>query len=245
MERLEFFDCNARIGTWAKPRPEHVTDVEGLLRVMDEVGIARALVHHAWAVHWDAVEGNKALLKEIQGQERLAPCLAVLPPATGEMDAEEIAAACRELRGAARAFPASHQWRLTPWCAEGLLCALAEARVPLFVEMTETSLDDVEATLCAFPDLPLILLNVGYRSDRYLYPLWQKGYNLMVGLETYEAFLAVEDVVARFGSEKLLFATGLPASDPGAPIALITYAAVPHEDKQKMAGGNLRKLLGR
>lgn len=245
MQTLEFFDANARIGIWANPRPEHVTDVEGLLRVMDETGLSQALVHHAWAVYWDAAEGNRVLLREIEGQERLAPCLAVLPSATGEMDAEQIAATCRELKGAARAFPASHQWRLNPWCAERLLSPLADARVPLFVEMGETNLDDVAATLAAFPELPLILLNVGYRSDRYLYSLWEKGYNLMVGLETYEAFMAVDEVVARFGAERLLFATGLPTVDPGAPIALITYAAASHEDKQKMAGGNLKRLLGR
>ncbi|MCX7599070.1 MAG: amidohydrolase family protein [Armatimonadetes bacterium] len=245
MQSLVLFDCNARIGTWANPRPEHFTDVDGLLRAMDQAAIDQALVHHAWAVYWDAAEGNRALLQEIAGQDRLAPCLAVLPPATGEMNAREIAATCRELRGAARAFPTSHQWRLNPWCAEKLLSALADARVPLFVEMSETNLDDVAATLAAFPELPLVLLNIGYRSDRYLYPLWEKGYNLMVGLETYEAFMAVDDVVARFGAERLLFATGLPTVDPGAPIALIAYAAASHEDKQKIAAGNLRKLLGR
>ncbi len=213
MASFEFFDADARVGTWTNPRPEHVTDVPGLLRVMDEAGICRALVHHAWSLQWDAVEGNRALVREIEGQERLAPCLAALPPATGEMDARELAATCRELRGAARAFPASHQWRLTPWCAEGLLEALAEAGVALFVEMGETSWEDVAATVAAFPELRLVLLNTGYRCDRYLYPLMERSPGLRVGLENYEPFLGVDEMVGRFGAERLVFATGLPLSE--------------------------------
>jgi hypothetical protein len=233
------------VGTWTNPRPEHVTDVAGLLRVMDETGIARALVHHAWAVQWDPAEGNRALLRDLEGQERLAPCLAVLPPATSEMDPADVAAACVELKGAARAFPTTHQWRLAPWCSLSLLTALADAGVALFVEVAETSWDDVAAALAAVPSLRLALLNVGYRCDRYLYPLLERYPGLIVGLETYEAFLGVDDVAARFGAERLLFASGLPLLDPGAPMALITYAAASDDQKAMMAGGNLDRLLGR
>jgi predicted TIM-barrel fold metal-dependent hydrolase len=243
MAQFEFFDANARLGTWADPRPEHVTDLAGLLRVMDEAGISGALVYHALAWQWDAVEGNRVLLAEIRGCERLFPALVALPPATGEIRADELVAQCRELHGAVRAFPRDHQWRLTPWCAEELLAALTEASVPLLVELEQTSLDDVVATMREFPSLPLVLLNTSYRLDRYLYPLWQQGYNLMVGVETYMPFQGLEDVCARFGAERLLFSTGLPERDPGGPIALITYASLPAAQKQQIAAHNLKRLL--
>jgi len=242
--RPEFFDCNARIGTWTNPRPEHFTDVRGLLSAMDDAGIARALVHHAQARQWDAVEGNRTLLAEIKGHDRLFPCLVALPPATGEMNPDELVSTCRELHGAVRAFPAEHQWQLAPWCAEDLLAALTGAAVPLFVDLDQTSWGDIVSTMREFPQLPLVLLNTSYRCDRYLYPMWDRGYRVIVGLETYMPFQGLADVCARFGPERLMFATGLPERDAGGPIGLITYAQVSEAEKSKLAGGNLAALLG-
>lgn len=243
MNKLEFFDCNARIGTWANPRPEHITDVAGLLSTLDKAGIARALVHHSFAWQWDAVEGNRALRAELAGQDCLYPCFTALPPATGETPPDELADLCLELHGAVRAFPRDHQWRLAPWCAEDLFAVLTGASVPLFVELDQTGWDDVVATMREFPQLPLVLLNTSYRCDRFLYPLWDRGYNLLVGLDTYMPFRGLEDVCARFGPGRLLFATGLPERDPGAPIGLLTYSEIPQDDAARVAGLNLAHLL--
>ena len=245
MPAVEFFDCNTRIGTWSNPRPEHFTDADGLLRVMDESGIARALVYHAWAWQWDAAEGNKQLLREIEGRERLFPTLVVLPTATKEIDAAELVATCVERHGAARAFPNMHAWRMTPWCAGGLLGALAEAKVPLIVDLGETNWDDIAATAKEFVGLTIILANTSYRIDRMLFPLWEAGCDVRLGIENYMAFLGPEGVCEQFGAERLVFSSGLPERDPGGPIALVTYAGIADEDKQRIADGNLAALLSR
>ena len=244
MAKLDFFDVNARIGTWINPRPEYVTDADDLLRIMDRAGISGALVYHALAWQWDPVEGNRVLLEQAAAHDRLFPCLVALPPATGEIDPDWLVDTCGELHGAVRAFPREHNWRLTPWCAEDLFAALASAGVPLLVELDQTSWDDIAATMQAFPTLPLILLNTSYRLDRYLYPLWDRGYNVMVGIETYMPFQGLEDVCERFGPERLVFSTGLPERDPGGPIALIQYARVSDEQKRAIARDNARAMLG-
>lgn len=243
MSELEFFDANVRVGTWTNPRPECPTDVQSLLRAMDSAGIARALVCHALAWQWDAAEGNKRLLEEIDGYDRLYPCLVALPPATGEVDPDALAEVCAERHGAVRAFPKDHQWRLTPWCAEDLFAALVSARVPLLVDLDQTNWDDIATTARDFPRLTLILLNTSYRLDRYLYPLWDRGYDIRVSIETYMPFGGLEDVCDRFGPERLVFGSGLPERDPAGPIALISYASVGDEAKRQIAGGNLASLL--
>ena len=244
MAKLNLFDCNARLGKWINPRPEYATEADELLSIMDRVGISEALVCHALAWQWDPVEGNRILLEQAAAHGRLYPCLVALPPATGEIDPDWLADTCRDLHGAVRAFPRDHNWRLTPWCAEDLLAALAAAGVPLLVESDQTSWDDIVATMQSFPTLPLILLNTSYRLDRYLYPLWDRGYNVIVGIETYMPFQGIEDVCARFGPERLVFSTGLPERDPGGPIALIQYAQIPDDQKRAIAGDNMRRLLG-
>jgi predicted TIM-barrel fold metal-dependent hydrolase len=241
--KLEFFDCNTRIGKWTDSRPEHFTDAAGLLHAMDEAGIELALVHHSLAWQWDAAEGNRILLEEITNNRRLYPCFAALPPATREVDPDSLVKRCRDLNGAVRVFPRDHQWRLVPWCAEDLFAVLADEGVPLFVELEQTSWDDIAATAREFPQLPLVLLNTSYRADRYLYPLWDRGYNIMVSVETYMPFRGVEDVCSRFGSDRLLFGSGMPERDPGGPMGLLAYAQLSDEAKRNMAGANLARLL--
>jgi len=110
---LAWFDCNARIGRWTAPRPEQFTELGDLLAVYDSVGISRGLVYHAWAWEWAPGYGNERLLREIEDNDRLRPCLVALPHATREhQPPRELAAQVHGLGGAVRIFPAMHQWRL-------------------------------------------------------------------------------------------------------------------------------------
>jgi predicted TIM-barrel fold metal-dependent hydrolase len=241
---LEWFDCNARIGRWSAPRPEQFTELKDLLAVYDSVGIAGGLVHHSWAWEWSPARGNERLLEEIGGNDRLRPCFVALPHATGEQPPpEELAATVSELGGAVRIFPSMHQWRVSEWCAGKLFRALEEHRVPLLLHIKESDWDAIAGMLAAHPRMPVIVLGVYYRVDRYLYPLWEQHENLYVEANTYGVFHGIEAVCERFGPERFVFGTALPELEPGGPIARLTYAELPDADKRLIAGGNLKRLL--
>ncbi len=244
IQGLELFDCNARIGRWSAPRPEQFTELEDLLAVYDSVGISKGLVYHSWAWEWSPARGNQRLLEEIGGNDRLHPCFVALPHATREQEPpDEFAAKVHEFAGAVRIFPNMHQWRLGEWCAGELFDALEEQRVPVLLHISEAGWDDIAALLAAHPKLPLIILGTYYRVDRYLYPLWEKHENLYLEANTYGVFRGIEAVCERFGAERFVFGTGLPDLEPGAPIAQVTYAEIPDEDKRTIASGNLERLL--
>ncbi len=243
MAKLRLFDCNARIGTWIDPRPEHFTDADGLRQAMDWWGIDRALVHHALAWQWDPAEGNRILLDKIRGRDGLFPCLTALPPPTGEIGTDELVQACLELHGAVRFFPKDHNWQMAPWCAGELFQALEKSGVPAFVEVSQTTWSDIAATATAYPRMTLVLLNTSYRCNRYLYPLWRAGCDVRVCIETYMPLHGIAEVCRLFGPERLLFGTGLPERDPGGPIAMLQYSGIPDDQKTLIAAGNLEKLL--
>lgn len=241
---LEWFDCNARIGPWSTPRPEQITDLGGLLAVYERFGIQRGLVHHALAWDWHAPEGNRRLLAEIADQPRLRPCLVALPPATREMGSiEDFAAQVRRLGGAVRIFPKKHSWSVSEWGSGALFAALNAHRVPVFVDFSETAWDELHWLASAHPDMPVVLMGTYYRVARYLYPLLERCPNLHLEANTFGAFRGIEEIVALFGAQRLLFGTGLPTLEPGAPIAQITYAEISAADKALIASGNLMRLL--
>lgn len=242
---LSFFDCNMRVGRASVVRPEHILDVSGLLAEMDYLGITRALVYHAFAVEWDAPSGNQQLLEEIQGCERLFPCFVMLPHATAEMPPPKaLAEQIKQWHGAARVYPKAHQYVLSDWCLGPTLKALADFQIPLLVELAQIEWNELAHILHTYPSLPVILLATSYRINRYIYPLWEKHENLYLEIATYQIMRGLEDVCRRFGPERLVFGTGLPLLDGGGPVAQITYAELPWESKQLIAGANLARLLG-
>ncbi|MBM3471981.1 MAG: hypothetical protein FJX75_01750 [Armatimonadetes bacterium] len=245
MAELRFFDCNTRIGRCSTPRPEHFLDAAGLLAEMDCAGIERALVHHAWSVEWDPHEGNQALLRDIADEERLHPCFAALPSATRELPSpRDFARQVRQAHGAVRLFPTQHSYTLDDVSVGHFLDALSFERVPVLIDIGQTNWRDISQVLARHPALNLIVLNTYYRVDRNLYPLWDRFGNLHLDCGSYGVHRGIEAVCQRFGAERLLFGTDLPIHEVGGPMALVTYAAISDDDKQLIAGGNLRRVLG-
>lgn len=243
--RLRWVDCNARVGRWSNPQPEQFTDVNGLLAAWDRAGIEGGLVHHAWAWEWSPGRGNDLLLEEIAPHDRIRPCFVALPHATREMaPVLEFARTVRAARGAVRIFPGKHAWSVQDWCAGALFDALQCAGVPLLVDINEAGWDAIAGILQAHPRLPLIVLETFYRIDRQVYPLMERFPSLHLEANTYGAFRGVEAIVERFGAERLVFGTAMPNLETGGSMALVAYAEISDEDRAKIAGGNLLRMLG-
>jgi predicted TIM-barrel fold metal-dependent hydrolase len=244
---MDFFDCNVILGPLTAPLTRAFPYVDDLLAEMDRGGISRALVYHSLAREWHAPAGNEALMSVIADQERLEPCWVLLPPAAGEMPAPQQLLAQMEEAGvrAVRLFPSLdvHNFSLAAWCSGSLLAALEEARTPTFIDLDQLRWEMLADLLERYPHLPVVLTNVSYRIDRYLYPLWERHTNLHVELSGYQGQRAIEAVCERFGPERLLFGTHLPESDAGPTLAHLAYAEIDESAKLAIAGGNLERLL--
>jgi len=243
---MDFFDCNCMIGRFGQPQPGQFHSVDGLERELGRCGIARALVFHALGKELDPATGNAALMREIAGRDRLAPCWVVMPHHTGEMPPPD--ELCQQMAEhgvrAVRMFPQMHSFTLAEWCAGELLAALEQRRVPVFLDHDQTNWEEVNAACAAHPGLPIVLLRPNYRVHRFLYPLLARHANLHVEIGIFVAHDAIADCAQRHGAERMLFGSALPHYTPGGPMANIMYSHISDADKALIAGGNLRRLLG-
>lgn len=243
---MRLFDANCAVGTWPSDRMPYET-VDELLVEMDRLGIERALVSHTLAQHYDPPEGNRILMQELAGRDRLVPCWTLLPSSCGEMgSANELA---QELIAegvrAVRLYPRTHSYSLDTWQCGDLLSALSERRYVVLMDIDQTDWSEVDRICTAFPDLSLVITQLGYRYLRFLFGLWPRHQNLYCDLSNFSTYLGVEEVLERFGSDRLLFGTGLPVMDGGGPIARVFYTRAPELDIEAMAHGNLERLLDR
>jgi predicted TIM-barrel fold metal-dependent hydrolase len=242
----DFYDCNCMVGRFGQPQPHQFHAADELERELDRCGIARALVFHALGKELDPATGNAALMREIAGRERLAPCWVVMPHHTGELPPP--AELCQQMAQhgvrAVRMFPQLHSFCLAEWCAGELLTALEQRRIPVLVDHDQTGWEEINAVCTAHPCLPIVLLRANYRVHRFLYPLLARHANLHVEIGILVAHDAIAEAANRYGARRLLFGSALPHYTPGGPIANIMYSLVSDAAKALIAGGNLRRLLG-
>lgn len=243
---LKFFDCNCQVGRWADPQPEMFTDGDSLVKEMAYNGISDALVYHAMAKELGPAVGNARLHEEIDGHPELHPCWVVMPHYTDEMPEPKKLVDSMIENGVrvARVFPTFQQFRLGEWCCGELFAEFERRQVPVMVEVAQTTgWDEVAGVLASFPQLRLIMLRVEYRCDRYIYALMNKYPNLKVEISYYQTTDGIATMCKKYGADRLLFGTGLPWFNAGTAIPMVTYAEISDDEKQLIAGDNLRNLM--
>ena len=256
---LKPFDSCVTLGRAVKDVYGDAMTPEFVLSMMDKHDIAEALVHSNEArLRAPRAEGNKALLEQIRGLERLHPVWALVPPESN--DPAEARAVVEEMLScgvkAARlmmgAAPPLH------WMWRELLEALEAHRVPCLLDFAPASfgggstcavpdsliVDKLREVCLAHPELPMILSHVsgGLGIAQPTLPLMWRAPNLHIditGIVDYWRKASRE-----LGPERVFFATGMPFYDPAILVSNVQYdEQLDERAKRLIYGDNLRRLM--
>jgi predicted TIM-barrel fold metal-dependent hydrolase len=232
----DLFDANVRVGR-SGVHGELALEAPDLLAEMDRFGIRQALVSHFAAQEYDAGEGNRALAGDLS--ERLVPAWAALPDAAFLRQlALRSPRAVRLFFGVKR-----HNFSWAPWCSGELYDYLQQHSILTLLGCEDLEWNSLARLLEDFPRLPVLLLETGYRPDRYLFPLLERHAQLYFDTSTYVAHRQLESFVERFGPERLVFGSRLPLYTPAAALGVLATARISAEARLAIAGGTLRRLL--
>ncbi|WP_084959177.1 amidohydrolase family protein [Thermoactinospora rubra] len=242
MRRTELLDVNAMIG---RLPAEDVGDggVAELRRTMERLRIGSALVAHSAAWRHDPAEGNRLLLEEIAGDERLLPCWVGLPDTCGEVGPGFVANAVASGVRAIRLYPHDHGFQLAGPDVAPLLEEMAEAGLPLLLDMDQTSWPEIEQVASARPELHVVVCRVGYRKLRELAGVLGRNANVHVDLSYLGSHLGLEWLVERFGTRSVLFGTGMPLRDPADAVTRLLWSELDDEAVRAVGAGSARELL--
>lgn len=216
-----------------------------LLADLDRYGIAEAVVTHSLATHHDPAEGNARVLAEVADRPRLRPCWTVLPPTCGELPGGATLTAQARAAGVGllTARPAPHGFDLDGPDMAPLLEAAAEYRLPLLVDVAHTTWAALERVAAAHPELWLILSDTGYRELRRLCGVLERHPRVLVCTANLSGHLALEFLVGRFGSHRLVFGTGQPVRDPGEAVTRLLWSELDDAAVRAIGGDTMRRLL--
>jgi predicted TIM-barrel fold metal-dependent hydrolase len=143
----------------------------------------------------------------------------------------------------ARVFPKEHNFSFTEWGCGSTLSAIERAGIPLMIDLDQTSYDQVSAVCSSHPDLKLILSDVAYRADRFIYPLLALHPNLYIETARYQTHRGIEAICKRFGPSRLVFGSRVPDLACGPMAMTIRYAGIDVEERDQILGGNLARLM--
>lgn len=222
-------------------------DAAELLEYMDYAGVSQALIGHPSMRELSPEAGNRAVLAEARKcPERLLPTWTILPPLSdpdfepGKLSEGMRANGVKVLR----AYPHDNRYFLDRLTMGELLSELESRRIPLILS-PEHGYEHIFAVLKEFPRLRVIVNNYGPWSPlRFWYPLLRAYEGAYFEIGDLETDGAIEELVGKFGSEKLLFGSEFPVNNLGGAIGVLMSAGISPSDKENIAHGNIERLLG-
>lgn len=247
---MKILDCHLFYGATNNGEPYRNCDtVEELCAELSRTGIGGGLVRCAYSDTVGVNYGNRFLANDLQksGNPDLWGVWAVIPHFTGETPSPaDLPAEMKKHRvGAIYLNPRVHRYVLDPLTVGDYL-DLAQARgIPVLLNTSlGLSMEQIYGVMKAFPRLTAIVGDSDcWPNARRLYPLAALYENLHLDLSFVMDAGGVEDMVARFGAEKLLYGSAFPARCTGSMLAVVRSAAISEEDRALIFGGNLERLL--
>ena len=228
---------------------EHVDiacDADKLIEYMDRHGIAKANVWHRAMYEYDPVAGTDMLIKAIiPYRDRLFPSLALLPDITDEYCNPDVLFEKMRKTGAhtLHAFAEADRFFLDRVTMGDQLDAVCQAKIPLYLSPS-TGFEYIYQVMREFPSLTVILYNIGWwPSARYVYPLLRAYPNMYFETGDFSMFGGYEQIVYKFGSERMLFSTNFPTNTMAGSIYCLESAPISEADKQKIAHMNFERML--
>lgn len=228
-----FFDVNGSFGVPVTNPPEFPT-AGHLLAHMDRLGISRALVWHVAARDHHADTGNRQLLAEIAGQNRLVPAFRIGPDMlwarNGLTDLSAALAARRVRALRVNAAPVGPVIEAVATYKPVLLCDVRELPEP-------------GALAERFPQLPIVLTHMMWGQLPMLLDLMRRQENVHADISWIHTGGTIELLCRQFGARRVVFGLGGRAHQ-GASIAALLHAEIGDDDRELIAHGNLDRLLG-
>lgn len=238
-EVVELIDVDSHLGP-LPDAPVPYTDPVGLAESQARLRIAGCVLTAVPALLHDPAVGNTATVELAAAVPGAAPAVMLTPPVPGEPSVLEQPAWAEA--ALATAAPEVHGWALTDPAMAPVYRRLADLGRPLRVS-SHAGWSEIERFADGWPQVPVLVTDVGYRALRRLAGVLQRHPSVHVVTSNFSTHEGIEWFVERFGHDRLLFGTGAPWHDPGSAVAQLRWSALDHDDLVAVGRGNAVRLM--
>ena len=244
---IRIIDSHAHYGHYEPVSISH-TDAEGMLRVMDRVGVEKVCVSSFMSIGPDYSTGNALVAKVIaKYPERFIGYAVVNPNQPGKITAE--LERCFDDYGmrAIKLHPALHRYPIDGPAYRTVFEFAAGRRIPILSHEWGRP-DLLEGLSDAYREVNFIIAHTGFwdgRSDFSYAGVVGASDNVFVDLAYTNIYYgALEQLVEIVGPTKILFGSDFPLHDLAYQLGRVLFAELSDEDKRMILGGNMLRVLG-
>lgn len=245
-EKSQYFDGFTLIGPRRYKHPAERWQLSELIEEMEHCSIAGAMVASTLSIYYDPMHSNLELSDSLKSYSHLFAVWNVMPHQTGEFpEPAELGRKMKERNvRAVMIRPLANGWDWKAQSSATLLGWLEKNKV--FTVVTAPELGGwpgVDEFLTRYPGIPVLLTDASWIEQRYLVPLLGTHKNLHISFDHFQINQGIEDFCKSGYADQLIFATNAPSMSVGAHRTYIDYAEITAEEKKKIQGGNLVRLL--
>jgi uncharacterized protein len=189
---------------------------------------------------------NNRLYEECAASKgRILPCPIVAPNRIEPEYYEEkqVVHAIEQGAPMARIRCAVDSWEIIPWLSGALFKALQAHRMPLLFDQAQ-GFKLIGEIAGDYPELPLVIYNISYRTTRILPQLLKTFDNIYISIGNNFTFhCGIEMLIDKVGAERLLFGSGFPRTEMMSAITQLMYSDISDEQKALIGAGNFERLV--
>jgi predicted TIM-barrel fold metal-dependent hydrolase len=246
LAEYELIDALCCPGPVSAREPGRPYTMEDLLAEHARFGICKRLCLHAESRDGVPDEGNAEMLRLTGLNPGTGAVWTVLPPRRFHAEPVDDLISRAQAAGVAAfaMFPKRQLHSLAPWSNADLYAAMAEVRLPLYLDWEQIVVQELYETAKAYSAMPIIVWNAHYRTDRFLIPIMDQCPNVHVGLAArFVQSQGLEDFRGRYGPGRLIYGSNWPVQSPGPLISYVTYSLLDDDSRQAILSGNITRLL--
>lgn len=224
--------------------PTHRLDmtVERLVRELDAYRIAASVAVSTIGVFHDHTLGNAATLEAAKGNNRIIPA-ATVNPKRWFGSADDMAAIRQQGFRLFRFFPVEQEWDIESCAFGAILEQLAPLKTPVMIDAAESGEPGKVARMTANYPAAVVLSSISPETLAEALAVMAKTPAMMIEIHELRVPDALSLIADRVGADRIVFGSGAPRRSVAGTLQYVFSSALSDEDKQKVFGGNIRRIL--
>ena len=253
---MEFFDVNCLVGKSLFEDKDSGSKSDNFFSAMAENNIKKSVLTNRLSISYDWKAGNNAILsfKGLKEKENIFYSFVLTPDVYHEFNfSDYLSNVYKNKVRLFRIFPKSHLFYLNDYYMRKIFNEMAEVNFPLMLDLKELditgnkyfAIDDLKILLSEHKKLPVILETSLKQCmfSRFYFPLLEEFENLYLEVSGMLLMDQMEHYVGKFGSQRLIFGSNFPNTNPGVNTSRIESANIDKSSKENIAGKNISRLL--
>ncbi len=238
---FEIIDGNAVFGPWPIVRADMSPD--RLVAALTKHEVSRALALSTVGSLHNHGDGNAETLKVCADRELLMP-VATIDPRGYFGPPGSLAKLADQGFRMFRFFPQLQDWRLDHAAFCDVLDELESVDLPVMIQSHDTGYPSALARSLAGRANTFILEGISFENMAEAVSVMRKHDNVMCDTRELRVPGALRFLIDQIGADRVIYGSGCLRSSMAAALNYVMVAEISDQDRAKILGGNIKRLLG-